>query len=69
MNTNGVCNLFNSQEFGKIEWWNSNFYIGNYQISFISYGKSKILKLLIKLNEWSLDSNLLPKWKNLYTVQ
>ncbi len=48
---------------GKIEWWNGNFYIFNYRISFTSYGKSKILKLLIRSNERSLVGNLPPKWK------
>ncbi len=48
---------------GKIEWWNGNFFIGNYCISFTSYGKSKILKLPMPSNEQSLDGNLPPKWK------
>ncbi len=57
--------MFKSQDFGQIEQWNGNFYISNYQISFISYGKSKILKLPILSNEQSLDGNLLPKWKKI----
>jgi hypothetical protein len=57
-----VENLFFNS---KIEWWNCNFYIGNYCISFASYGKPKILKLPILSNEWCLDSNLLPKWKKI----
>ncbi len=61
-----VKNLFLN---GKIEQWNGNFYIGNYHISFASYGKSKILKLPIPSNEQSLDSNLPPKWKKIRTVQ
>ncbi len=48
---------------GKIEWWNGNFYIGNYSISFTTYVKSKILKLQITSNQWSFDSNKPPKWK------
>jgi hypothetical protein len=55
-----VENLFLN---GKIEQWNSNFYISNFCISFASYSKSKILKLQILSNEQSLDGNLLPKWK------
>jgi hypothetical protein len=61
MNTNGkitVYNLFKGREFGKIEWWNGNFYIGNYGISFLSYSKSKILKLPIPSNERGFNGKI-----------
>ncbi len=58
-------NLFKSWEFGKIEWWNGNFYIGNYRISFISYFKSKILKLPMPSNERGFNGKITVPWQPL----
>ncbi len=46
-----ICNLI-------IECWNGNFYNGKYWISLISYGKSKILKLLIPSNERGFNGKI-----------